>query len=124
MGLNDNSFVLIAKYQKYIEYMLEILNKLPRVEKYNLGNAFKEVMYSMFNNVMYLNKVYKNEKLKYCNLIDAQICIQRAYVRLMYKLKYVSYKQYMYIISMIDEIGKILGGYIKYLGINYVSKDT
>lgn len=124
MKLNDNSLILIAKYQKYIEYMFIILNRLPRIEKYNLGNAFKEVMYSMFNNIMYLNKVSKFKRMDYCNLIDAEICIQRSYIRIMYDLRYIDQKKYMYAIALLDEIGKILGGYIKFLGMDYVNKNT
>ncbi len=124
MNLSDNSLILIAKYEKYIEYMFVILNKLPRTEKYNLGTDFKNVMYSMFNNIMYLNKVSKFKRMDFCNLVDAEICIQRSYIRVMYKLKYIDFKKYMYAISLLDEIGKILGGYIKFLGVDYGKKDT
>lgn len=32
---------LIPKSEKYIQYMLEVIMKLPRVEKFNIGNEYK-----------------------------------------------------------------------------------
>ena len=36
--------ILIPKYEKYMEYMLQVIMKLPRVEKFNIGNEFKLVV--------------------------------------------------------------------------------
>ena len=34
----EEVLILIPKVEKYIEYILNIILKLPRVEKFNLGN--------------------------------------------------------------------------------------
>ena len=41
---------LIPKCEKYIQYILEILFKLPRTEKFNIGNEYKKVMYETLEN--------------------------------------------------------------------------
>lgn len=60
--------VLIPKTEKYIQYML----KLPRTEKFNIGNEYKLSMYKMLENILMLSKVSDDEKLKYINKIDAR----------------------------------------------------
>ncbi len=121
--MKDNKFlVLIPKCEIYLEYMINVLNKLPRVEKFSIGNNLKNIMYEMIGNIVYLSKVSNCNRLHYCNLIDSQILIQRIYIRVMYKNRYIDEKKYMYSISLLDEIGKMLGGYIKFLGINYEQK--
>lgn len=42
--MKENSLQLIPKYERYIQYMLEIILKLPRIEKFNIGNEFKNSM--------------------------------------------------------------------------------
>lgn len=114
---------LIPKCEKYIEYILNIILRLPRTEKFNLGNEYKTVMYSMLTNILYVNKVEKSKKIHYCNKIDAEINVQRILVRIMYKYRYIDEKKYKYIMDLINEIGKMLGGYLKYLGVNYAQNN-
>ena len=47
---------LIPKSENYIQYMLEILFKIPRTEKFNIGNEYKKSMYEMLENILMLNK--------------------------------------------------------------------
>lgn len=111
---NINVLRLIPKYETYIEYVLNLLLKLPRVEKFNIGNEYKKDMYDMLHNILCLNNVKDLEiKKNYCYLIDSDISFQRIMIRIMFKQKYVSEKQYMIVINMLAEIGKMLGGYIR-----------
>ncbi|MCI8384347.1 MAG: hypothetical protein HFJ33_05760 [Clostridia bacterium] len=43
----ENKLMLIPKVEKYIEYMLQVILKLPRVEKFNIVNEYKQSMYQM-----------------------------------------------------------------------------
>lgn len=122
MNENKNApgnLILIPKCEKYVEYALNMVLKLPRIEKFNIGNKFKISMYQMLENIIYLSKLPKNMRLVICNKIDAQIAIQRILIRIMYRNHYIDEKKYSYSILLLDEIGKILGGYIKTLGIKY-----
>ena len=56
----ENKLRLIPKSEKYIEYILTIIVKLPRTEKFNIGNEYKISMYEMLRNIMYLSKIDKN----------------------------------------------------------------
>lgn len=106
---------LIPKYMTYMEYMIELLRQLPRVEKFNIGNEYKQVMYQTFENIMYLEKVENKSKMYYLNKIDAEINIQRVYLRIMAKNKWISIEKFNSImLEKISEIGKIIGGLIKY----------
>ncbi len=111
--------ILIPKYEKYMEYMLQVLLKLPRVEKFNIGNEFKTIMYKMLENILYINKVEMNKRLYYLNLIDAELNVQRTMIRIMYKNRWIDEKKYRVSIEMLYEIGKILGGLIKTYAKNY-----
>lgn len=119
-GNKEYGLVLIPKYEKYMEYMLEvILIRLPRTEKYSIGTEFKTVMYETFRDIMFIEKIMKKERLYYLNRIDAGLNIQRALLRIMVKNKWVDERRFDYIINtLIKEIGLILGGLIKYYAKN------
>lgn len=82
--MEEQGLLLIPKVETYIEYMLNLLIKLPRTEKFSIGNEYKESMYKMLECIMYLNKVKsgnnhknkeniditQNQNLIYLNKID------------------------------------------------------
>lgn len=109
---------IIPKLEKYIQYMLEVILKLPRTEKFSIGNEYKTSMYKTLNYVMYLNKIEENKCLYYINLLDAEINTQRIYLRIMYKNRWIDEKKFNVAMEQIYEIGKMVGGLIKYYGKN------
>ena len=117
--MNDRQeLILIPKYEKYMQYMIEVIIKMPRTEKFNIGNEFKIVMYKMLENILYINKVENLKRLYYLNLIDAELNTQRIMIRVMQKNKWIDEKKFKVAIEQIYEIGKILGGLIKYYAKN------
>lgn len=60
----SNELIIIPKIEKYIEYILTILIKLPRTEKFSIGNEIKTSMYEMLKYTLLASKV---EKKKYLN---------------------------------------------------------
>lgn len=114
----ENKLQLIPKTEKYIEYMLQIIFKLPRIEKFSIGTEYKASMYEMLRNVMYLNKIEKQKYLEKLNNIDAELNTQRIYLRIMKKEKWIDERKFKISMEQIYEIGKILGGLIKYYAKN------
>lgn len=58
-----NELILIPKVERYIEYILNMLIKLPRTEKYSIGTEYKSSMYEMLQNILYLNKIENSVKV-------------------------------------------------------------
>ena len=90
-NISNEQLILIPKEQEYIQYMLEVILKLPRIEKFNIGNEYKTSMYQMLENTLYISKV-SQDRLDYLNKIDARLNCQRIYLRIMYKNKWISFK--------------------------------
>lgn len=57
--MSKNELVIMPKIEKYIEYMLTILIKLPRTEKFNIGTEIKTSMYEMLKDILLANKIEK-----------------------------------------------------------------
>ena len=114
----ENKLILIPKAEKYIEYMLQIIFKLPRTEKFSIGTEFKLSLYQMLRNIMMISKIEKINILRYLNEIDSLLNTQRIYLRIMKKNKWIDEKKFKVAMELIYEIGKILGGLIKYYAKN------
>ena len=114
----EETLILIPRIEKYIEYVLNVIQKIPRTEKFNIGNEYKNIMYEGLKNIMYVNKIKINERMYYLNKIDVELNIQRILLRIMVKNRWIDEKKFNVAINHISEIGKILGGLIKLYGKN------
>lgn len=120
--MNDNkqnALSLIPKVEQYVEYMLNVIIKLPRTEKFSIGNEYKISMYKLIEKTLYLNKnlnTYRNFEL--LNEIDVLLNCQRIYLRIMYKNYWIDEKKLRIAMEKIYEVGKIVGGLLKYYAKN------
>ena len=121
--MENKKLILIPKIEDYIEYMLNVIIKLPRVEKFSIGNEYKTSMYSMLENSLYTAKINRKENiketLKLLNKIDTELNCQRIFLRILKKQKWIDEKKFDVAMIKIYEIGKIVGGIIKANAKNY-----
>ena len=114
----EEKLLLIPKVEKYIEYVIGIIIKLPRTEKFSIGTEYKASMYQLIQNVMLLRKIERQQGLNVLNKIDALINTQRIYLRIMKKQRWIDEKKFNVASAQIYEIAKILGGLFKYYAKN------
>ena len=114
----ENKLILIPKTEKYVEYVLQIIFKLPRIEKFSIGTEYKASMYKMIEDILIISKISEKEVIYYLNKIDTRLNTQRIYLRIMKKEKWIDIKKFNVAMEQIYEIGKILGGLIKYYAKN------
>lgn len=117
----ESKLKLIPKAEVYVEYIINIIIKLPRTEKFSIGSEYKLSLYKMLEEIMYLNKMDKtsnNSVIIVLNKIDSLFMVQRIYLRIMVKNKWIDKKKFNIAMEMIYEIGKILGGLIKFYAKN------
>ena len=116
--MEGKELILIPKVEKYIEYILNMLVKLPRTEKYSIGNEYKTSMYEVLKQTVYIPKIEASKRLYYIQKIDAELVLERIYLRIMYNNRWVDEKKFKVSMEQISEIGKIVGGLIKYYAKN------
>ncbi len=95
----DNRLVIIVKIERYIEYMLTILLKLPRTEKFSIGTEVKTSMYEMMKNILLESKIDKNKKLQIYNIVDSNVYYKRICIRIMYNQKWIDEKKISIVMS-------------------------
>lgn len=113
---NNNEKTNLTIYQKYLEliyYTNDIVRKYPKCETFALVKEIKNTIYSGFRNLMCALKTFnKQEKLKYLNELDINLNILKVHIRLSYKYKYISIKNYQFWSNIITDICNMLGAWI------------
>lgn len=113
---NQNSPNNLKIYQKYLEliyYTNDIVRKYPKCENFALVNEIKNALYVGLRNLMYSIKLYnKNDKLKFLNEFDINLNLLKVHIRLSYKYKYITMKNYQAWSNLITDICNMLGGWI------------
>lgn len=120
--ISDDNLKILPKYEEYIVYVNKILLLCPKTSRLNICDELKKSMYQTLYQVYRLIFVDKKYKLEVCNELDALFAYQRAVVRSLYELRYIDVKKKMNCIKMLGELGRMLGGYIKSIGVNYAKK--
>lgn len=59
--VENKGLTIIPKAERYIQYMLDLILKLPRTEKFSIGTEYKTSLYEMMNNIIYL-RIMKNNR--------------------------------------------------------------
>ena len=117
--MNKTNLKILPKYEDYIVYVNCMLVKTPKMVRLSIGDELKKSMYKTLYQIYRLIYVEKESKIFVCNEIDALFSYQRAVIRSMYDLRYIDIKKKTNCIKMLGELGKMLGGYIKSIGVNY-----
>ena len=121
MNEKESKLKLIPKAESYVEYIINMIIKIPRTEKFSIGSEYKLSLYKMLEEIMYLNKMDKASNVSVIavlNRIDSLLMVQRIYLRIMVKNKWIDKKKFDVAMRLIYEIGKILGGLIKFYAKN------
>ena len=109
---SSGNLILIPKLDDYVRYTFQILVKIPRVEKFNIGSELKTSSLKMLENAHFLNKNRKNG-YTYLNNIDALISYNKSMLRILNEEKSITKSNFTTSIDKLSEIGKIVGGLIK-----------
>ena len=108
----SGTLILIPKIEDYIKYTYQMLVKIPRLEKFNIGSEIKVSSLRMLEYAHFVNKD-RVSAYSYLNKIDALISYNRSMIRILNEEKSISNKNFEMCITKLAEIGRIIGGLLK-----------
>jgi hypothetical protein len=124
MGVHDEA-KLDVKFTEFAKQMNLYLNHFPKHEKYGLSQTIRVKAYELYGYIVESQKRY----MKKTSLTNADIAHEqlRMFLRLAFELGYFAFKdgaqvdqnhiktathRYMAISRMVDELGRMIGGWI------------
>ena len=110
MAKHDHLIIFQKTYDLLVRIYKEVHN-FPREYKYGLGENLKTTSLKALDWIILANSaINKTPCLK---KVDQNIDRLRIYIRLCYSLKVISSKKYETLSKVVDEIGKMTGGWLK-----------
>lgn len=112
----DNFEVPIFKktYDLYKEFYV-CLKNFPKQDKYSLGDRCNLILVEIMEYLLAANSLGKFERMSCLEKVSIKLNIFRVYLRLAKDIKALDDKKYILIQGLVDEIGRMLGGWIRML---------
>lgn len=104
-------FLLQQKIEDMMDYAYVALRHFPKSEKYAMATDIKHCMNLILGYAIEARKhYYKKTTLRD---MDVEVAKLRVFIRLSYRLRFIDMQKYETWSVMVDEIGKMLGGWLK-----------
>jgi hypothetical protein len=106
------SLVIYKKYTDMMYYFYNLLDKYPKVEKNGLVSEIKN---NLYNGLVCIINAYKSfdKKSLYLNDLDVHLKVLKVLVRISYRKKYISSKNYGASCRKIGDVNNLMYGWLK-----------
>jgi hypothetical protein len=109
--VRTDDLLIRQKVEAMIEYGHIAVRQFPKIERHVLGAEIRHTMWALLRLVVVCNKRY--HKKTTLQELDAELDLLRCQVRTAKALGYLDFKKYECWAMLNDEIGRMLGGWIK-----------
>ena len=105
--------IVLAAYDLVLE-LYPAVRGFPKSQQYLLGRRVEDAALEILSGLIAANAA-RNKKAK-LSAVDAEIEKLRLLIRLSCDLKFISMKKYAALAEKVDELGRMLGGWMKWAG--------
>ena len=111
--MNDFDIPIFKKSYDLYKTFHEYRRVVPKQDRFTIFERSESVILDVLECIMQASGESKKEKLPTLERASLKLNILRVFVRLMKDVKTIDGKKYMNLEGMIDEIGRMLGGWIR-----------
>ncbi len=102
---------IIQKTYDLVVWYVPILNRLPRLHKYGLGDRMVSNLYDVLEELLMAR--FSREKGWKLERVNGRLDVLRYQTRMLHQFGLIDTGRYEHAARLIDDIGKELGGWIK-----------
>ena len=107
-------FKIYSKAIDFFVWLFPMVNKFPKAQRFVLGQQIEKTALEVLTLIIRANNQKDQvERKKILAQLDVKIEVLRALLRVAYLLRFLSHQQYEYFLEKVDELGKMLGGWMK-----------
>jgi hypothetical protein len=111
--MNDLDIPIFKKsYDLYKDFYTLRLS-VPKQDRYTLWQKCESLLIEILEGILYASQQTKSDKLPTLERTSVKLNFLRVCVRLMHDTRALNSKKYIVIEANLDEIGRMLGGWIK-----------
>lgn len=106
-----SDLLIRQKCEAMIAYGHAAVRHFPKMERHVLGAEIRTTMWAVLRLIVVCNKRY--HKKTTLQDLDAELDLLRSQIRVAQSMGYLDFKKYEYWSKLNDELGRMLGGWIK-----------
>ncbi|MCX6720659.1 MAG: four helix bundle protein [Candidatus Staskawiczbacteria bacterium] len=99
-------------YELYKEFY-SLRNSIARQDRYTIWQRCENLILDILENILWASQLFKIEKLPVLEKVSLRLNFLRVFFRLCKEIKVLDNKKYCLLQEDVDEIGRMLGGWIK-----------
>ena len=96
-------------YKTFYGYRLDI----PKQDRYTIWQKCEDALLEILEGILFASQMSKTEKLPVLERTSMRLNFLRIFIRLMKDVKAIDNRKYLSIEISLDEVGRMLGGWIK-----------
>jgi len=112
--MNNDTPVVQKVYDFYREFY-KIYTHIPKQDRYVLGEKIQETTLELFKDLILASHQEKQKKLESLSVGSAKLDLLKNLLRLAEDVKAIPTKRYLTLSENLQEIGRMLGGWIRSL---------
>ena len=112
MNKSFDTPIFTKTYELYKE-IYSLRNTLPKSDRYAIWQKVEATTLEILEAILIAISISKNEKVKILEKASKKLNILRVFIRLSKDVKAIDNKKYIILQEKLDEIGRMLGGWIK-----------
>jgi len=106
---------LIHKIYELYKSFHDFLRLFPKSEKYSLGQKIENTILEILEFSLQAASASKQEKTALLKTTDIKLNLLKILIRLANEIKAIDNKKYLILQEKLQEIGKMIGGWMRYL---------
>lgn len=96
-----------------LKWSIPTLEKFPKSQRFLLGDRIENHILDVLELLICAN--YSKDKIDYLRKVNLKIETLRFFWRLTLDLKYLSTRRYEYVSALLNDIGRLIGSWIKFV---------
>lgn len=108
-----DELLVIDKTYELLKWFLGRLEKFPRSHRYGLGQRLETRLYGVFETLVHAKYATTEDKAADLAAVNLELEVVRMLSRLSHELGFLPNNSYEYAAREINEIGRMVGGWLK-----------
>lgn len=111
--MDDFDIPIFKKTYDLYKTFYSYRDTIKKQDRYTIWLRTENILLDMFESILCASQTHKEQKLAALETASIKLNFLRVFLRLMKDTKSIDAKKYMALQAQIDEIGRMLGGWIK-----------
>ncbi|MBU1091295.1 diversity-generating retroelement protein Avd [Patescibacteria group bacterium] len=111
--MNELDIPIFKKTYELYKSFYGLRQTVAKQDRYTIWQRCENIILDILENILLASQLSKSDKLPILKKTSLRLNLLRVLIRLCKEIKAIDNKKYLLLQEMIDEIGRMLGGWIK-----------